>query len=108
VKQGKVQKFAYVFFFAYWKYLHFAKTNGPSSVRLIPSNDACKAARQVIQSNPEACFAFAREKVKVQEAISNNFSSSSSTGTTAHCGLWPVEQDPSIFFLSVTSSLHHR
>jgi hypothetical protein len=21
----------------------------------------------------------------------------SSTGTTAHCGLWPVEQDPSIF-----------
>jgi hypothetical protein len=23
--------------------------------------------------------------------------SSSSTGTTAHCGLWPVEQDPSIF-----------
>jgi hypothetical protein len=24
-------------------------------------------------------------------------SSSSSTGTTAHCGLWPVEQDPSIF-----------
>jgi hypothetical protein len=23
--------------------------------------------------------------------------SSSSTGTTARCGLWPVEQDPSIF-----------
>jgi hypothetical protein len=23
--------------------------------------------------------------------------SSSSTGTTAHCGLWPVEQYPSIF-----------
>ena len=25
-------------------------------------------------------------------------SSSSSIGTTAHCGLWPVEQRPSIFF----------
>jgi catabolite regulation protein CreA len=25
------------------------------------------------------------------------FISSSSTGTTAHCVLWPVEQDPSIF-----------
>jgi hypothetical protein len=33
---------------------------------------------------------------------------SSSTGTTARCGLWPVEQDPSILFLSVTNSLHHR
>ena len=27
-------------------------------------------------------------------------------GTAAHCGLWPVEQCPSIFFLSVTNSLH--
>jgi hypothetical protein len=35
------------------------------------------------------------------------FISSSSTGTTAHCGLWPVEQDPSIF-PSVINSLHHR
>ena len=33
-------------------------------------------------------------------------SSSSSTGTTAHCGFWPVEQCPSIFFLSATNSLH--
>jgi len=32
--------------------------------------------------------------------------SSSSTGTTAHCGLCPVEQCPSIFFLSATNSLH--
>jgi hypothetical protein len=32
-------------------------------------------------------------------------SSSSSTGTTARCGLWPVEQDPSIFsYLSPTPS----
>ena len=30
----------------------------------------------------------------------------SSTGTTAHCGLWPVEQCPSVFFLSATNSLH--
>ena len=30
---------------------------------------------------------------------------SSSIGTTAHCGLWPVEQCPSIFFLSATNSL---
>ena len=35
-----------------------------------------------------------------------NISSSSSIGTTAHCGLWPVEQCPSIFFLSATNSLH--
>jgi hypothetical protein len=34
-------------------------------------------------------------------------SSSSSTGTTAHCGLWPVEQDPSIFsYLSPTLSIN--
>ena len=34
-------------------------------------------------------------------------SSSSSIGTTARCGLWPVEQCPSIFFfLSATNSLH--
>ena len=32
--------------------------------------------------------------------------SSSSIGTTAHCGLWPVEQCPSIFFLSATNSRH--
>jgi hypothetical protein len=33
-------------------------------------------------------------------------SSSSSTGTTVHCGLWPVEQDPSIFpYLSPTLSI---
>ena len=32
--------------------------------------------------------------------------SSSFIGTTAHCGLWPVEQYPSIFFLSTTNSLH--
>jgi hypothetical protein len=33
-------------------------------------------------------------------------SSSSSTGTTARCGLWPVEQDPSIFpYLSPTLSI---
>jgi hypothetical protein len=33
-------------------------------------------------------------------------SSSSSTGTTAHCGLWPVEQYPSIFsYLSPTLSI---
>ena len=31
---------------------------------------------------------------------------SSSIGTTAHAGLWPVEQCPSIFFLSATNSLH--
>ena len=31
---------------------------------------------------------------------------SSSIGTTAHCGLWPIEQCPSIFFLSATNSLH--
>jgi hypothetical protein len=31
---------------------------------------------------------------------------SSSTGTTAHCGLWPVEQDLSIFsYLSPTLSI---
>jgi hypothetical protein len=31
---------------------------------------------------------------------------SSSTGTTAHCGLWPVEQNPSIFpYLSPTLSV---
>jgi len=29
-----------------------------------------------------------------------------SIGTTAHCGLWPVEQFPSSFFLSATNSLH--
>ena len=33
-------------------------------------------------------------------------SCSSSIGTRAHCGLWPVEQCPSIFFLSATNSLH--
>ena len=33
-------------------------------------------------------------------------SSSSSIGTTAHYGLWPSEQCPSIFFLSATNSLH--
>jgi hypothetical protein len=32
--------------------------------------------------------------------------SSSSTGTTAHCELWPFEQDPSIFsYLSPTLSI---
>jgi hypothetical protein len=36
------------------------------------------------------------------------FLSSSSTGTRAHRGLWPVEQDPSIFFPSVTDSLHYH
>jgi hypothetical protein len=35
-----------------------------------------------------------------------NSSSSSSIGSTAHCGLWPVEQDPSIFsYLSPTLSI---
>jgi len=29
-----------------------------------------------------------------------------SIGTTAHCGLWPVEQCPSVFFLSGTNSVH--
>jgi hypothetical protein len=32
--------------------------------------------------------------------------SSSSTGTTTHCGLWSVEKDPSIFsYLSPTLSI---
>jgi len=31
---------------------------------------------------------------------------SSSVGATARCGLWPVEQYFSIFFLSITNSLH--
>ena len=30
----------------------------------------------------------------------------SSIGTTARCALWPVEQYPSVFFLSVTNFLH--
>ena len=30
----------------------------------------------------------------------------SSISTTAHCGLWPVEQCPFHFFLSATNSLH--
>jgi hypothetical protein len=35
-----------------------------------------------------------------------SFSSSSSIGTTARCGLWPVEQYPSIFYyLSPTLSI---
>ena len=38
--------------------------------------------------------------------IHGTYYSSSSIGTIAHCGLWPVEQRPSIFFLSATSSLH--
>jgi hypothetical protein len=38
--------------------------------------------------------------------IPSSSSSSSSTGTTARCGLWPVEQDPSIFsYLSPTLSI---
>ena len=37
---------------------------------------------------------------------SSSSSSSSSIGTTAHCGLWPVEQCTFIFFLSATNSLH--
>jgi hypothetical protein len=37
---------------------------------------------------------------------SSSSSYSSSIGTTAHCGLWPVEQDPSIFsHLSPTLSI---
>jgi hypothetical protein len=37
---------------------------------------------------------------------SSLYSSSSSTGTTAHCGLWPVEQYPSIFsYMSPTLSI---
>ena len=39
-------------------------------------------------------------------SFSSFSSSSSSIGTTAQCGLWPVEQCPSIFFLSATNSLH--
>jgi len=40
--------------------------------------------------------------------ISYNFRNNTSSymGTTARCGLWPVEQYPSIFFLSATNSLH--
>ena len=34
------------------------------------------------------------------------YSSSPSIGTTAHCGLWPVEKCPSNFFLSTTNSVH--
>jgi hypothetical protein len=39
--------------------------------------------------------------------IQSQYSFSSSIGTTAHCGLWPVEQYPSIFsYLSPTLSSH--
>ena len=39
--------------------------------------------------------------------IIKHFSTSSSPiGTTAHCGVWPVEHCPSHFFLSATNSLH--
>jgi hypothetical protein len=44
----------------------------------------------------------------VLKKVDHNHSSSSSSsiGTTAHCGLWPVEQDPSIFsYLSPTLSI---
>ena len=38
--------------------------------------------------------------------VNSSFSSSSSIGTTADCGLWPVEQCPSIFsYLPPTLSI---
>jgi hypothetical protein len=49
-----------------------------------------------------------RQENRGVKTYSNDRNSSSSTGTTVRCGLWPVEQDPSIFFLSVTNSLDHR
>jgi hypothetical protein len=43
--------------------------------------------------------------VQVKKHVTNN-QLSSSTGTIAHCGLWPVEQDPSIFpYPSLTLSI---
>jgi hypothetical protein len=42
----------------------------------------------------------------VTSSLQTSSSSSSSTGTTAHRGLWPVEQDPSSFsYLSPTLSI---
>lgn len=60
-----------MYFFVYWKYVFCKKkkTYGAYPVRLILSNDAWKAACQIIQSNPEARFAFAREKVKYKKLL---------------------------------------
>jgi hypothetical protein len=46
------------------------------------------------------CLKILRHRVPAvcQEQCQRSVSSSSSSVTTAHCGLWPVEQDPSIFF----------
>jgi hypothetical protein len=52
------------------------------------------------------CLLYALSFTKLWQIKVYSSSSSSSTGTTAHCGLWPVEQDPSIFsYLSPTLSI---
>ena len=54
-----------------------------------------------------ACLEYlCRQMTKVSCAWTLTSSSSSSLGTTAHCGLWPVEQYPSIFsYLPPTLSI---
>jgi hypothetical protein len=47
-----------------------------------------------------------KQHLYMSEVFKQAHSSPSSTGTKARCGLWPVEQDPSIFsYLSTTLSI---
>ena len=45
-------------------------------------------------------------KTELRSTNTSSSSSSSSISTTAHCGLWPVQQCSSTFFLSATNSVH--
>ena len=56
------------------------------------------------------CVFYATHVTQLTIYYSSSFSSfSSSIGTTAHCGLWPVEQCPSIFsYLPPTMTTHFQ
>jgi hypothetical protein len=56
--------------------------------------------------NPLLFYRSVNQKRLSVEPTNDKGPSSSSNGTTAHCGLWPVEQHPSIFpYLSPTLSI---
>ena len=62
----------------------------------------CQSVAQIRRN----CLRAVKCPVSLREIFNNLTSSSSSIGTTAHCGLWPVEQCPSIFsYLPPTLSI---
>jgi len=82
--------------------------NNTQCQKTLKSATKCRKTREINTSDIVLVILKSKAKVIVcsESHTSSSSSSSSSIGPTAHCGLWPVEQFPSIFsYLPPTLSI---